>query len=198
MRGVTGNASDYKRDVALTASLQAANNDKAALLEQLERQSREDALTGLYNRRCLDETLAQAFAHAQRYERPLSVVVCDIDHFKRVNDIFSHQMGDAVLKEVAQLLQKGVRQGDTVARYGGEEFVIILPETATNDSANIAERIRQTVQNHPWYTFHPDLAIIISAGIASDLSVESHEKLVGSADKKLYEAKRGGRNRLVS
>ncbi len=183
---------------ALTASLQAANDDKAALLGQLERQSREDGLTGLYNRRYLDETLAQAFVHAKRYERALSVVVCDIDHFKRVNDTFSHQMGDVVLKEVARLLQQGVRQGDTVARYGGEEFVIVLPETSVKDAANIVERIRQAIQNYPWHTFHSDLTITMSAGVSDDLSAESHEKLVGVADKKLYEAKRSGRNRLVS
>ena len=182
----------------LTASLRAANDDKAALLSQLEKQSREDALTGLYNRRYLDETLAQTFADAKRYERTLSVVVCDIDHFKRVNDTFSHHMGDVVLKEVARLLQKGVRQGDTVARYGGEEFIIVLPEASAKDAARTVERIRQTIQSHPWHTFHPELAITMSAGLADDLSVESYEKLVGIADKKLYEAKRGGRNRLVS
>ena len=182
----------------LTASLRAANDEKSALLGQLEKQSREDALTGLYNRRYLDETLAQAFADAKRYERSLSVVVCDIDHFKRVNDTFSHQMGDVVLKEVARLLKAGVRQGDTVARYGGEEFVIVLPEASAKDAARTVERIRETVQDHPWHTFHPDLKITMSAGLSSDLSAESHEKLVGLADKKLYEAKRGGRNRLVS
>ncbi len=181
----------------LTASLQAANDEKATLLSQLEKQSCEDGLTGLYNRRYLDESLAQAFADAKRYGRELSVVVCDIDHFKRVNDTFSHQMGDVVLKEVARLLKSGVRQGDTVARYGGEEFVIVLPEACAQSAAHIVERIRQTIQNHPWHTFHPGLKITMSAGLSDDLSSENYEKLVGTADKKLYEAKRGGRNRLV-
>ena len=180
----------------LTASLQAANDDKAALLSQLEQQSREDALTGLYNRRHLDETLAQAFAHAQRHERPLSVVVCDIDHFKRVNDTFSHQMGDVVLKEVARLLQGGVRSGDTVARYGGEEFVILLPDAAAKDAAGTVERIRQTIANHSWHTYHPDLTVTISAGLTDDLSAPCHEKLITLADKKLYEAKGNGRNQV--
>ena len=181
----------------LTTSLRRANDEKATLLSQLEKQSREDALTGLYNRRYLDETLEKTFAHAKRHEHALSVVVCDIDHFKRVNDDFSHQMGDVVLTEVARLLKAGVRQGDTVARYGGEEFVIILPETSSQNAAHIVERIRQTIQNYPWHTFHPELKITMSAGLSDDLSSENHEKLVGIADKKLYEAKRGGRNRLV-
>ena len=107
-------------------------------------------------------------------------------------------MGDVVLKEVARLLQGGVRSGDTVARYGGEEFVIFLPDAAAKDAAGTVERICQTIQNHPWYTFHPELSITMSAGLPDDLSAESHEKLVGIADKKLYEAKHGGRNRLVS
>ena len=154
-------------------------------------------MTGLFNRRYLDDTLEKAFAHAKRYERLLSVVVCDIDHFKRVNDNFSHQMGDAVLKEIAKLLKSGVRQDDTVARYGGEEFVILLPEASAKEAVHIVERIRQNITNYPWHTFHPDLKITMSAGLSDDLSVKSHEKLVGIADKKLYEAKRGGRNRLV-
>ena len=181
----------------LTTSLRSANDEKATLLSQLEKQSREDALTGLYNRRYLDETLAKTFAHAKRHAHALSVVVCDIDHFKRVNDDFSHQMGDVVLKEVARLLKAGVRQGDTVARYGGEEFVIVLPETSSQNAARTVERIRQTIQDYPWHTFHPELSITMSAGLSDDLSSENHEKLVSTADKKLYEAKRGGRNRLV-
>ena len=180
----------------LTASLQAANDDKSALLKQLERQAYEDALTGLYNRRHLDETLEQAFAHARRYERPLSVVVCDIDYFKRVNDTFSHQMGDTVLKEVARLLQCGVRQSDTVARYGGEEFVILLPEAPAETARGIIERIRRTIANHSWHTYHPDLTVTISAGLTDDLSAPCHEKLIALADKKLYEAKDNGRNQV--
>ena len=166
------------------------------LLGQLERQSREDALTGLYNRRRLDETLGQAFVHAKRYNRPLSVVACDIDHFKRVNDTFSHQMGDMVLREVSRLLQSGVRQGDIVARCGGEEFVILLPETPAKDAVRIIERIRQSIAQHAWHIYRPELAIAISAGIADDLTVAGHEKLINLADKKLYEAKGNGRNQV--
>ena len=180
----------------LTESLRAADEEKTLLLEQLERQTREDVLTGLFNRRHFDGELERAFAHAKRYGKSLSVAVCDIDHFKRVNDSFSHQMGDEVLKQIAKLLQDGVRQGDTVARYGGEEFVVLLPEISAQDALLVLERIRTSIQNHAWHTLHPDLSITISAGIADDLAVASHEKLVGLADIKLYEAKREGRNRV--
>ncbi len=180
----------------LTASLQRANDDKARLLEKLERLTHEDALTGLYNRRYVDIKLEQEFSRAGRYGHPLSVAVCDIDHFKHVNDVFSHGMGDAVLKRVAELLRKGVRQSDTVARYGGEEFVVVFPQTPAKDAARIVERIRKTVENHPWHTLHPDLKVTLSAGISGDLAVASFDRLIGSADKKLYEAKHNGRNQV--
>ena len=180
----------------LTASLQKANDDKACLLKKLERLSHEDALTGLFNRRYVDNKLEEEFARAGRYGHPLSVTVCDIDHFKRVNDTFSHAMGDAVLKKVSELLQGGVRQSDTVARYGGEEFVVVFPETPAENAARIVERIRAAVATYPWHTLHPDLKVTVSAGISGDLAVESYEKLIGHADKKLYEAKHNGRNQV--
>ena len=142
------------------------------------------------------EQLEREYARSRRYDHAFSVVVCDIDHFKRVNDTFSHQMGDAVLREIAQLLRTGVRQGDTVARYGGEEFVLLLPETAAPDARRIVARILEGVARHAWHVLHPDLTVTMSAGIADDLSVQSYEKLLGRADAKLYEAKRGGRNRV--
>ena len=179
----------------LTASLQSANDDKLRLVETLEKQSREDALTGLHNRRYADKQLAQAFSQAQRHGRALSVALCDIDHFKRVNDTFSHQMGDEVLREVARLLQASIRQGDTVARYGGEEFLLLLPETSAPGALRIVERILEEVANHAWHALHPGLTVTMSAGISDDLSVQTYAKLISRADAKLYEAKRGGRNR---
>ena len=180
----------------LTASLQRANDDKARLLEKLERLTHEDALTGLFNRRYVDDKLEGEFARANRYGHPLSVAVCDIDYFKRVNDTFSHEMGDAVLRKVAELLRDGVRQSDTVARYGGEEFVVVFPETPAEDAARIVERIREAVATYPWHTLHLDLKVTVSAGVSGDLAVESYEKLIGRADKKLYEAKHNGRNQV--
>lgn len=178
------------------AALQGANEDKSVLLKQLEKQAREDGLTGLYNRRFFDTRLEQEFTRSSRYARPLSVVLCDVDNFKRVNDDFSHQVGDEVLRRVAKILQEKVRQVDTVARYGGEEFVIMFPETEGKDAATVSERIRQAIQSHPWEEVAPELRITISMGVADDLSVPNFEKLVGLADAKLYEAKRSGRNQV--
>ena len=180
----------------LTASLQRANDDKALLLKRLERLTHEDALTGLYNRRYADSKLEQEFARARRYGKPLSVAVCDIDYFKQVNDDYSHQIGDAVLKQVSELLRDGVRQSDTAARYGGEEFVVVLPETLPHHAARVFERIRAAVANHAWHRIQPGLSVTVSIGISGDLSVASFDKLVGLADKKLYEAKHNGRNQV--
>ncbi|CAN5851006.1 GGDEF domain-containing protein [soil metagenome] len=181
---------------SLTTSLQGANDEKEALLGKLEEQAREDALTGLYNRRYADRALGQMFAQARRYEHSLSVAVCDIDHFKRVNAAFSHQTGDVVLRRVADLLRNGVRSSDTVARYGGEEFVILFPETSLADAAQIVERICEAVVNHPWGALEPGLTVTLSAGVSADPTVTSHEKLLNLADKKLYEAKRMGKNQV--
>ena len=177
-------------------ALQTANSDKATLLARLEQQSHEDSLTGLYNRRYIDTQLEGAFAHAKRYGGVLSVAVCDIDHFKSVNDTFSHGTGDAVLRQIARLLQREVRQLGEVARYGGEEFVILFPDTSARDAAHTAERIREVVADYPWHTLHSALSVTVSVGVSDDLSGPSFEKLLAQADKKLYEAKRSGRNRV--
>lgn len=177
-------------------ALQKASEDKSVLLEQLEKQAREDGLTGLYNRRFFDTRLEQEFTRSSRYNRPLSIMICDIDNFKDVNDSYSHQIGDKVLQRVADILQDKVRQIDTVARYGGEEFIILFPETAGEDAVKVSERIRQAVQTHPWTELAPDLKVTLSMGVAHDLSVPNYEKLVGLADAKLYEAKHNGKNQV--
>ena len=142
------------------------------------------------------EQLEREYARSRRYDHAFSVVVCDIDHFKRVNDDFSHQMGDEVLRRVAQLLRGSVRQSDTAACYGGEEFVLLFPETSAQDAARVTQRIRVSVADYPWHTLHPDLKVTLSAGVSDDPDAASFDKLVSLADRKLYEAKRGGRNRV--
>ena len=181
----------------LTASLQKADEDKTALLARLEVQAREDGLTGVYNRRYFDAKLEEEFERAARYNAPMSVMICDIDNFKRVNDDFSHQVGDEVLRRVAGIFKARVRGVDTVARYGGEEFVILFPQTPLKEAAEVSERIREAVAAAPWHEVAPGLRVTISAGMSDDLSVSNHEKLVGLADAKLYQAKRSGKNRVV-
>ncbi len=180
----------------LTASLQRADEEKSQLLKQLEVQAQRDALTGLYNRRYFDTQLEHEFSRATRFERTLSVVMCDIDNFKTVNDTYSHQVGDDVLRRVSGILSESLRKVDTLARYGGEEFVMLLPETSAEEAARLCERMRRTVENHAWNELYDGLVVTVSIGIADDLSVPNHEKLIYYADKKQYQAKRSGKNQV--
>jgi diguanylate cyclase (GGDEF)-like protein len=180
----------------LNESLQKANAEKAQLLKELERQAREDALTGLYNRRYFDDVFAKAFAQAQRLTTPLSVAITDIDNFKLVNDRFSHQMGDLVLRTVANIMKDTVRDIDTVARYGGEEFVVLLPAADAQGAKAVCERIRVAVENYPWHNLNPELKITLSLGIANDIDVANCERMMAIADDKLYKAKRNGKNKV--
>jgi diguanylate cyclase (GGDEF)-like protein len=184
--------------------LAQANAHKEKLLSvldrqkrQLQRQSTQDVLTGLANRRLFDQELARAFRSSKRYGQPLSVVICDIDNFKSINDRFSHQTGDAVLKAIARLLVKHGRRSDLVARYGGEEFALLLSNTPGDHAFAVCEKIRGVIADHPWGTVHPDLAVTLSMGIADDLSPESHDRLMAQADRCLYRAKHAGKNQVV-
>ena len=166
-----------------------------ARAEALAQLANEDALTGLYNRRYLSVTLDEEVRRARRYEHALSVALCDIDEFKRVNDRFSHGVGDQVLQEVAHILKSSVRSVDTVARYGGEEFVLVFPETEAAQAHTVCEKIRQEVERYDWSRLHPDLGVTLSVGVAGD-DQRDPEGFLNAADLKLYEAKRSGRNRV--
>ncbi len=155
----------------------------------------EDALTGLYNRRYLNGALKEELERARRYDHPLSAALCDIDEFKRVNDRFSHGVGDQVLQEVARIMEGSVRRVDTVARYGGEEFVLVFPETEAAQARIVCEKIRKEVERHTWTHLHPELSVTLSVGVASG-NQRTPEQLLSAADHKLYEAKRAGRNRV--
>lgn len=163
---------------------------------ELERQAQEDVLTGLFNRRYLETSLATEFAHCRQNRLPLCVAMIDVDHFKQINDRYSHMMGDQVLAQLAMILQNSSRSRDTVARYGGEEFVIAMPATTETQALISCERLRQAVEEYNWSVFHPELRVTISIGLADDRQVENHEKQLHVADARLYQAKHQGRNRL--
>jgi diguanylate cyclase (GGDEF)-like protein/PAS domain S-box-containing protein len=184
--------------------LAEANEVKTKLLaelrsqtEFLEKQTREDALTGLYNRRFLNLQLEQEFKRAKRYGNPLSVVMCDIDHFKKINDTFSHQVGDEVLKTLGRIFKAYSRSVDTVARFGGEEFVLVLPETPREKAVVLCEKLRAAVEHYTWSEIHPHLCVTISFGVSDNVRLGNYEKLLAEADEKLYDAKHLGRNRVV-
>jgi diguanylate cyclase (GGDEF)-like protein len=183
---------------ALNISLTEANLQKTMLLDQLERQTYEDALTGLANRRRLDQRLAEEFALALRHGRPLAVAIADLDNFKMVNDRHSHAVGDAALRAVAQLLASQVRHTDLVARFGGEEFVLVLVETDADAAQRVCEKLRAAVERHAWEAIHPGLALTISIGVCADTTLAGHERMLACADRNLYLAKAGGRNRVVN
>ena len=164
--------------------------------EILARQSKEDFLTGLFNRRYLELLLSQEFARARRYNLKLSVAMADIDHFKVINDTFSHQVGDEVLRVIARLFRQSIRSFDIIARYGGEEFVLILPETDIDEAVMVCERIRKTIESHDWSSIARGLSVTISFGITDDMTRDNYEKLLSLADVRLYEAKNGGRNQV--
>ncbi len=193
----------YAEMEALNRSLAEANEQKSRLLDQLrlqtrelEQQSREDPLTGLYNRRYLDFRIENEFTRAKRYNRNLSVVMADLDHFKKVNDTYSHMVGDEVLKVIAHLFRDNLRGVDFVARYGGEEFILLLPETPSNGAILVCERIRREIESYNWEALRPKLRVTMSFGLAYDVNVGDHAAMLAQADARLYEAKRGGRNQV--
>lgn len=152
-----------------------------------------DGLLGIYNRAAFNEKLLEAFERAQRYARALSVILMDVDHFKKFNDTFGHPAGDDVLKSVAKILCDTVRSADIVARYGGEEFAIILPDTEYAGAMVLAERCRRAIAAHPWN----HRAITASIGVSTlSPTTGNPSVLVQEADDALYRAKQSGRNRV--
>lgn len=183
--------------------LEQANASKAELMSALRqqaslnaRQAREDALTGVSNRRAFDEILGRELARAKRTGNTLCVVLLDLDHFKRVNDQYSHQAGDAALKALAATLLASSRDIDYVARIGGEEFALVLPHTSPADALELCERLRRDVENMPCDGFAPGLKLTASFGLAHTDGSTPPEKLLAEADAALYRAKQGGRNRV--
>ncbi|WP_409370370.1 sensor domain-containing diguanylate cyclase [Lysinibacillus sp. 38-6] len=152
-----------------------------------------DKLTGLKNRRFFQEQLEEQFAFFHQTAKPFSLFILDIDHFKKVNDTFGHQVGDEVLAQLAQILSAHARQEDVVARYGGEEFVVILPETGVHNSLMIAEQLRQAIEVAQW----PTGKITISIGIATVTEKDNDVTILKKADEALYASKENGRNKVT-
>ncbi len=162
----------------------------------LEKQAREDGLTGLNNRRYFEQRFAEEFERALRFNHPLSVAICDVDYFKKINDRFSHAIGDEVLRTVAKIFRQNIRQVDILGRYGGEEFVFLFPETTLERAVIACEKIRKAVEDYNWEFVQEGLTVTVSIGVTSDLRVLNHEKMMSNADEKLYQAKNTGRNRV--
>ncbi len=170
--------------------------EEKRLEERLRRLSTTDGLTGLFNRRHLDETLTTELERALRYNAPLSIMMFDVDHFKRFNDEHGHDQGDRVLQAIAQSLQEHVRKVDVPCRYGGEEFLAILPGTNQAGAIIVSERLRHAIEQMEV----DGLNVTISIGVASvpELDVRSSATMVEAADSALYRAKRAGRNQVIA
>lgn len=173
-------------------SLEAISN------QQVFEKAQKDALTGAFSKGALLEKGPETIKRSEVLTEPMSVITFDIDHFKKINDTYGHPGGDYVLRELGTLVQsKLVRSNDYFARYGGEEFVLILQATPIKTASDVAERIRQTVESHPFVFNGQPVKVAISIGVAEKKENDTWENLYNRADKALYSSKQAGRNRVT-
>jgi two-component system cell cycle response regulator len=190
---------DAVRTLEVLAMQAAQSILRANLFEQTERMATTDGLTGLFNHRTFQSRCDEAVQLAGRYQKKLSLIVCDIDHFKSVNDTYGHPAGDAVLRGVARILKRTARDSDVVARYGGEEFVVLMPETTVDGAKAIAERVRKEVQAATFDTELGPLRVTLSLGLATyPDAAKDKQGLIDLADQCLYWAKEHGRNQSAT
>ncbi len=166
------------------------------LSRKLDYLSRRDELTGLSNRRDMFEKLRSEMSRVERSGKTFSILLADVDRFKQVNDTLGHECGDYCLRQIASVLTGNTQKRDKVARWGGEEFLVLLPETMRDQAATVAERLRQALENQLIQYQHEQLSVTISIGVAAYDGDQSLNSLIHGADRKLYAAKRNGRNRV--
>jgi diguanylate cyclase (GGDEF)-like protein len=190
---------DYLRIGNCICRFLAGDNVEAEYHEEIYRLTIIDGLTEIYNKRYLLEHLDQELGRSFRHNRPLSLIMFDIDHFKTINDKLKHLGGDFTLRELAGCVRKNIRRGDLFARYGGEEFVLMLPETTHEGAVELAEQVRTLVAAHPFQFEDQSYQVTVSLGVASTQGqpLLGPEDFIGHADHKLYQAKEQGRNRVV-
>lgn len=180
-----------------TRQLESLVVELRTLQLQLREMSVRDSLTGLYNRRYLDEKLPEMWRQSRSHGEELAILLVDIDNFKQINDTFRHQVGDYVLMRLAEIFQSLRQHDEFVVRYGGEEFLLVLPAIHPTQLRIRAEQLRAAVERYPWYTLHPSLHVTISIGVATAAPLPDHYALLRTADEHLYRAKRGGKNRVA-
>lgn len=161
--------------------------------KMVEELSIKDRLTSLCNRLKLESVFEEEIKRAKRYAISFSVIMADIDHFKSINDTYGHDVGDETLVDFARVLKNNVRETDVVGRWGGEEFLILLPQTQGEDAYEIAQKLRQKVQEHPFHTIRGCTA---SFGVSTFVSEDTMQSITKRADNALYESKKSGRNRV--
>ncbi len=166
---------------------------------RLEKLAITDFLTGIYNVRYFYHSIIEEFSRAVRYGLPISCLMLDVDHFKKINDVYGHKTGDLVLREFAQLLKKHSRKSDVLARYGGEEFILLLPQTPHEGAMSEAERLREYVKRHKFRSLRNKGGLTVSVGVSvfPDGDIKTHDDLIAFADNALFSAKNSGRDRVA-
>ncbi len=179
--------------------IEEKNRTLTGLNEALNIQASVDGLTGVFNRREFDHRLSAEWGRFRRHHRPLSIIMLDIDFFKKVNDQYGHPCGDTVLKTLGQIMKEGKRRQDIVCRYGGEEFVVLLPDTPMDAAFHVAETLRVRVGSHPFKCGRKKIELYVSLGVAGarEQNPKSEDAFVQAVDAGLYRAKQEGRNRTV-
>ena len=191
---------DHEGRIINFIAVKADITERKHAQNELQRLARTDPLTEMFNRRYFFDVAVREFSEAIRYNKPLSVIILDLDLFKKINDTYGHLAGDQALIHIGKLLQQTTREPDISARYGGEEFVVLLPETDCTNAIVFAERLRILVEDTPIQIENDTIRLAISIGIAGKSkvnNVETFDQLISQADQALYEAKRKGRNRVV-
>ena len=168
------------------------------LARELRRLSIKDDLTQLYNRRFMRQEGERLLAQSDRYGSALTLMITDVDHFKRINDQYSHQVGDEVLQTVAKILAEGIRDSDLIARYGGDEFVVMFPQNGVDAVTLVCERLQARVELHDWSEIRTGLHVTISVGLSAYVKSDTLEAMLSRADAGLYKAKRLGRNQVAT
>jgi diguanylate cyclase (GGDEF)-like protein len=193
-------APDELNTMRLLAGQAGVAVENARLYEKTEQLSRADGLTQLYNHRFFQERIMEEFRRSDRFRQTLALLMIDVDDFKRINDAFGHQAGDRVLRRIARVLRESLRAVDVAARYGGDEFAIILPDTDLQQASEVAERLRRSVEKHPFMVGDTSVTLTLSLGAAARLpqSAVLTEELIKMADHALFQAKTGGRNTVAS
>lgn len=167
--------------------------------QMLEQLAREDGLTGLSNRRWLDLQLNQEFERAKRFQHPFSIAMLDVDNFKSVNDHFSHQVGDEVLRQIARILRSSCRMVDCIGRYGGEEFMIILVEASPEQAHEICTKIMDHLRSFDWSSIHSGIdRITLSIGLGANTNAQTPSEMIATADQHLYRAKQQGKDQICA
>ncbi len=181
----------------LASTMNQQLEKRASLQRELEKLAQKDPLTNLYNRRRMDELLSLEIARTKRNNRPFCLILCDIDHFKNINDTYGHEVGDRVICAVAEIIQNSLREQDSVARWGGEEFLVALPDTDTEQAISVANKLRKLCEKHTLYEHETPIDFTLTFGVAVFDGSKDIKAAIAAADHALYEGKNQGRNIVV-